>query len=53
MKNWKKVTIFGTAALAALTLAACGQGTSSAEDGKKLTIGYWKGSDTENATLDK
>lgn len=25
MKNWKKVTIFGTAALAALTLAACGQ----------------------------
>ncbi|WP_251422553.1 MULTISPECIES: hypothetical protein [Lactococcus] len=53
MKNWKKVTLFGTAALAALTLAACGKGTSSAEEGKKLTIGYWKGSDTENATLDK
>ncbi|MDR0297725.1 MAG: extracellular solute-binding protein [Streptococcaceae bacterium] len=60
MKNWKKLAIAGVLAGAAtLSLSACSQGASGSAGGssnsetKTLTVGYWKGSDTENATFDK
>ncbi|MCL2113290.1 sugar ABC transporter substrate-binding protein [Lactococcus protaetiae] len=58
MKTWKKVTLTGVALMAAASLVACGNssakaGKSGSVKGQTLTVGYWKGSDTENATFDK
>jgi multiple sugar transport system substrate-binding protein len=53
MKTWKKVSLTAVALMAAASLAACGNSSSSSSDSKTLTIGYWKGSDQENATFDK
>ena len=53
MKAWKKFLTTGVLAAAAVSLAACSGGSGSSDSGKEtLTIGYWKGSDTENAALD-
>ncbi|MBY5033718.1 extracellular solute-binding protein [Streptococcus gallolyticus] len=53
MKTWKKVVTAGAVVLTAATLVACSSGSSKSSDDKTLTIGYWKGSDTENAALNK
>lgn len=53
MKSWKKLLVTGSLALASVSLIACSGGGQTSSDDKTLTIGYWKGSDTENATLDK
>lgn len=55
MNTWKKVLSLGAVALATVSFAACSGGGSSSKSGdsKTLTVGYWKGSDTENATFDK
>ncbi|MCL2681694.1 MAG: extracellular solute-binding protein, partial [Streptococcaceae bacterium] len=52
MKLWKKLLISGVVAFAAVALVACGNSKNSSSS-KELTIGYWKGSDTENAAFDK
>lgn len=40
----------GVLAAATVSMAACSGGSGSSDSGKEtLTIGYWKGSDTENA----
>ncbi len=35
------------------TLVACGGGGSSRSDENTITVGYWKGSDTENAAFEE
>ena len=53
MKTWKKFLTTGVLAAATVSMAACSGGSGSSDSGKEtLTIGYWKGSDTENAALD-
>ncbi|CQR25256.1 multiple sugar-binding ABC transporter sugar-binding protein precursor [Streptococcus varani] len=53
MKTWKKFFATGLLATAVVGLAACaGGGSKSGSSNDTLTIGYWKGSDTENAALD-
>lgn len=54
MKTWKKFFATSALAAAAVSLAACSGGSSSSGASEDtLTIGYWKGSDTENAALEK
>ncbi|MBF0777320.1 ABC transporter substrate-binding protein [Streptococcus cuniculi] len=53
MKTWKKVLGAGALVLTASTLVACSGSSSKSADSKTITIGYWKGNDTENAALDK
>ena len=53
MKTWKKFLTTGVLAAATVSMAACSGGSGSSDSGKEtLTIGDWKGSDTENAALD-
>ncbi len=54
MKLWKTTVAVSLAALSIATLVACSSTSSKSEqESKTLTIGYWKGNDTENATLNK
>lgn len=57
MKTWKKVALTGATMMSAAFLVACGNTASKKQSGsvkgETLTVGYWKGSDTENATFDK
>ncbi|PCR99309.1 ABC transporter substrate-binding protein [Lactococcus fujiensis] len=58
MNTWKKAALAGAAFMAAASLAACSSNSSGSDKsgsvkGETLTVGYWKGSDTENATFNK
>ncbi|MBS5600974.1 ABC transporter substrate-binding protein [Lactococcus cremoris] len=55
MKTWKKVSLISLIMVGTIGLVACGNSASGSKNTqtKTLTVGYWKGSDTENATFDK
>ncbi|RFE01031.1 ABC transporter substrate-binding protein [Streptococcus parauberis] len=54
MKKWQKILTGIVTVATASTMVACSGGNSSSDGGgKTLTVGYWKGSDTENATFKK
>lgn len=55
MKTWKKVSLISLTLVGAIGLVACGNSASGSKNTqtKTLTVGYWKGSDTENTTFDK
>lgn len=55
MKTWKKVSLISLTMVGTISLVACGNSASGSKNTqtKTLTVGYWKGSDTENATFDK
>ena len=53
MKSWKTTVAVSLAALSIAALAACSSTSSeSKEESKTLTIGYWKGNDTENVKVE-
>lgn len=55
MKTWKKVSLSGTAILAALTLAACGSSSTSASKSGKVTItlGTWDTASGNTQTVEQ